>query len=48
MWGKITFFIDVCSLFLSKHKLQKIGGIDWIVANNSFQISLQTSAVVQN
>lgn len=28
MWGKIIFFIDVYLVFLKKHKIQKIGGID--------------------
>lgn len=48
MWGKIIFFIDVYIVFLKEYKLYKIGGLDQITANNSFQISLQTLALIQN
>lgn len=46
--GKKNSFIDVYLLFLKKNRLQKTGDIDRIVANNYFQISLQTSVVLQN
>lgn len=48
MWGKVIFFRDVYLLFSKKHKLQKLGDIDQTVANNYFQISLQTLADLQN